>query len=212
MATAKGSGKRQQRKYRIDRRSGKNVWGRAKSPVARNRQHPPGQHGGKGHQKGSDYGTQLRAKQLLKGYYGNMTEKQFASTYKEAVRLKGDTSENLVGLLERRLDVVVYRANFVPTIFAARQLVSHKHVKVNGQKVNIPSYKVRPGDVVELCESSRQIPMILEAIQTMERNIPDYMTFEPKECRVSLTRVPKFADIPYPVEMEPHLVVEFYSR
>jgi small subunit ribosomal protein S4 len=211
-ATSKGSGKRLQRKYRIDRRTGQNVWGRSKSPVAQNRAHPPGQHGGRGHQKTSDYGEQLSAKRLLKGYYGNMTEKQFRRVYQEASRMKGNTSQNLIGLLERRLDIVVYRSNFVPTVFAARQFVSHKHVTVNGQPVNIPSYQLKIGDVVQVREKSRQIPIVLEAIDTGERDVPDYMEVDTKAHTAKLTRIPQLEDVPYPVQMQPHLVVEYYSQ
>ncbi len=203
--------KRIKAKHKIDRRMGENIWGRPGSPVNR-REYGPGQHGQRRRQKLSDFGVQLRAKQKLKGYYGNITEKQFKSIYKEASRLKGDTGENLVGLLERRLDALVYRAMFVPTVFAARQFVSHGHVKVNGRRVNIPSYRLKVGDVVEVREKSRDMALVIEATQSQERNVPDYVEIDGKKLSATLSRVPALGDIPYPVQMEPNLVVEFYSR
>lgn len=202
--------KRIESKYKIDRRLGVNLWGRAKSP-ANTRSYAPGPHGQK-RKKISEYGTQLRAKQKLKGYYGEITEKQFRSTYKEAVRRKGDTGENLVQLLERRLDAVIYRMKIAPTIFAARQIVNHGHMKVNGKRVNIASYRVQDGDVIELREKSREMALILGALQSSEREIPDYITSEEKGMKATYVRGPKLADIPYPVQMEPNLVIEFYSR
>ncbi len=203
--------KRATSKYKISRRLGVNLWGRAKDPInAKN--FPPGQHGAAGRKKASDYGIQLQAKQKLKGYYGNISEKQMVATYKLALRSKGDTSENLIGLLERRLDAVVYRMNFVPTVFAARQFVNHKHVLVNGKAVNVPSYKVKEGDVIEIRERSRQIPVVIEAAQNPERTVPDYLEVEAKAFKGKFVRVPKLADVPYPVIMEPNLVVEYYSR
>jgi len=202
--------KRVSSKYKINRRLGVNLWGRPKSPV-NTREYGPGQHGQR-RRKPSDFGLQLQAKQKLKGYYGNITEKQFRRYYTEAVRRKGDTSENLIGLLERRLDAVVYRMKFVPTVFAARQIVNHGHVKVNGKRVNIPSYQVRDGDVVELKDQSRQIPMVLLAMESAERDIPDYVDVNPPKARGTFVRAPKLADVPYPVQMEPNLVIEFYSR
>lgn len=204
------SGKRLQSKYKIDRRIGANLWGRAKSPYNM-RQSGPGMHGAR-RGKLSDYGLQLMAKQKLKAYYGNVGEKQFRRYFKEADRLRGDTGQNLVGLLERRLDAVIYRANFVPTVFAARQFVNHKHVFVNGKIVNIPSYLVKEGDVIEVKEASRQLPMVIQASQTPEREIPDYVDVDVKKFKATFLRTPKLEDIPYPVQMEPNLVVEFYSR
>ncbi|MFT0892155.1 30S ribosomal protein S4 [Pseudochelatococcus sp. G4_1912] len=203
--------KRISAKYKIDRRLGENIWGRPKSPVNR-RDYGPGQHGQRRKGKMSDFGTQLRAKQKLKGYYGNISEKQFHRYYVEASRLKGDTGENLVGLLERRLDAVVYRAKFVPTVFAARQFVNHGHVKVNGRRVNIASYLVRPGDVIEVKEASRQLVVVLEAMALAERDVPDYVEADHNKVSARFVRVPSLSDVPYPVHMEPHLVVEFYSR
>lgn len=201
-----------QAKYKVSRRLGVNLWGRAKDPF-NTRNFPPGQHGALGtNKKSSDYGTQLRAKQKLKAYYGNITEKQFSLIFKEAVRLKGDTGENLVGLLERRLDAIVYRLNFAPTIFAARQLVSHKHIRVNGKTINVPSCRLKEGDVVEVGPKSREMVLILEAIQRKERDVPEYLEFDASNLKGSFIRIPKLADIPYPVHMEPNLVVEFYSR
>ncbi|MEM8797320.1 MAG: 30S ribosomal protein S4 [Pseudomonadota bacterium] len=203
--------KREQAKYKIDRRMGENIWGRPKSPVNR-RDYGPGQHGQRRKGKLSDFGLQLRAKQKLKGYYGNISEKQFRRIYDEAVRMKGDTSENLIGLLERRLDAVVYRAKFVPTVFAARQFVNHGHVKVNGKRVNIPSYRCKIGDVIEVKESSKQLIMVIEATGLAERDVPDYVEADHGKMTASLSRVPVLGDVPFPVMMEPNLVVEFYSR
>ncbi|NWG25287.1 MAG: 30S ribosomal protein S4 [Pseudorhodoplanes sp.] len=203
--------KRSSAKYKIDRRMGENIWGRPKSPVNR-REYGPGQHGQRRKGKLSDYGVQLRAKQKLKGYYGDISEKQFRAVYTEAIRLKGDSGANLIGLLERRLDALVYRAKFVPTIFAARQFVNHGHVKVNGQRVNIPSYKVKVGDVIEVKESSKQLPLVLEATGLAERDVPDYVEVDHSKMTAKLLRIPGLGDVPYPVMMEPHLVVEFYSR
>ncbi len=202
--------KRIEAKYKIDRRLGVNLWGRAKSPINK-REYGPGQHGQR-RRKPSDFGTQLMAKQKLKGYYANISEKQFHKYYVEAVRRKGDTGENLVGLLEHRLDAVVYRMKFVPTPFAARQFVNHGHILVNGKRVTIASYMVKEGDVVEVREKSRQIPMVIEAGESGERDIPDYLDVDHKAMRGTFIRTPKLADIPYPVQMEPNLVVEFYSR
>ncbi len=203
--------KRIRAKHKIDRRLGENIWGRSKSPVNR-RASRPGQHGERRAGKISDFGQQLRAKQKLKGYYGNITERQFNRLYKEAVRLKGSTSEHLIGLLERRLDAVVYRAKFVPTVFAARQFVSHGHVTVNGRRVTIPSYRCRIDDVIEVKEASRQLPLVIEANKSPERDVPDYIDADHTKMVAKFVRIPALADVPYPVHMEPNLVVEFYSR
>lgn len=202
--------KRHSVKYKISRRLGESLWGRGKDPVNR-RSYGPGQHG-QAKKKVSDYGQQLLAKQKLRRYYGNITEKQFAKVYKEAIRLKGDSSENLVGLLERRLDAVIYRMCIVPTVFASRQFVNHGHVKVNGKRVNIPSYLVKPGDVIEVKEKSKQMLMVLESIQSPERDVPEYLDMDTKAVKATFVRQPTLAEIPYPVKMEPHLVVEYYSR
>ena len=190
---------------------GENIWGRAKSPV-NSRPYPPGQHGQSRRGKLSDFGTQLRAKQKLKGYYGNITEKQFRRTYDQATRMKGDASENLIGLLERRLDTLVYRSKFVPTVFAARQFVNHGHVLVNGTKVNIPSYRCKEGDIIEVREKSKTMALVLEALESPEREHPDYVDVDLKAMKSKFVRVPSFDEVPYPVTMEPNLVVEFYSR
>ena len=203
--------KRAEAKYKIDRRLGQNIWGRPKSPVNR-REYGPGQHGQRRKGKMSDFGTQLRAKQKLKGYYGNISEKQFRKYYAEAIRLKGDSGENLIGLLERRLDAVVYRCKFVATPFAARQFVNHGHVKVNGRRVNIASFQVKPGDVIEVKEASKQLAFVLEASQLSERDVPDYIEVDHSKMTAKLARVPGLAEVPYAVQMEPNLVVEFYSR
>ncbi len=202
--------KRQSAKYKIDRRLGENIWGRPKSPVNR-RDYGPGQHGQRRKQKLSDFGIQLRAKQKLKGYYGNITEKQFRRTFAEAVRRKGNTPENLIGLLEQRLDAVVYRAKFVPTVFASRQFVNHGHVMVNGVRTNIPSYQVKEGDVIEVREKSKQIALVLEAVQSPERDVPEYIDADHSKMTAKFVRVPQLSDVPFPVHMEPNLVVEFYS-
>jgi small subunit ribosomal protein S4 len=203
--------KRVNAKHKIDRRLGENIWGRPKSPLNK-RESRPGQHGERRTSKLSDFGQQLKAKQKLKGYYANISERQFSRIYKEASRLKGSTSEHLIGLLERRLDAVVYRAKFVPTVFAARQFVSHGHVTVNGKRVTIPSYRLRVGDVVEVKEKARQLTMVLEALKSAERDVPDYVEADHTKMTAKLTRIPALSDVPYPVTMEPNLVVEFYSR
>jgi small subunit ribosomal protein S4 len=203
--------KRTSAKHKLDRRMGENIWGRPKSPVNR-REYGPGQHGQRRKGKLSDFGIQLRAKQKLKGYYGDLTEKQFRRIYGEAERVKGDTGENLIGLLERRLDAVVYRAKFVATIFAARQFVNHGHVHVNGKKVNIPSYRVKEGDVIEVRERSKQMAAILEATQLAERDVPDYLDVDTSKLTATFVRTPALGDVPYPVMMEPNLVVEFYAK
>ncbi len=203
--------KRTSAKHKIDRRMGENIWGRPKSPF-NTREYAPGQHGQRRRGKLSDYGLQLRAKQKLKGYYGDITEKQFKAVYKEAERIKGDTSENLIGLLERRLDAVVYRSKFVPTIFAARQFVNHGHVKVNGVRTNIPSYRVKIGDVIEVKDKSKDMALVVEAVQSPERDIPEYLNVDHSKLTTGIIRIPVLADVPYPVIMEPNLVIEFYSR
>ena len=202
--------KRIQAKYKINRRLGVNLWGRPKSPI-NVRDYPPGQHGQR-RRKPSDYGLQLMAKQKLKGYYGNVTEKQFRRYYKEAQRITGDTSENLIGILETRLDAVVYRMKFVPTVFSSRQFINHGHIRVNGIKVNIPSYLVKEGDVVTVREKSRQMPLVLLAMESSERELPDYIEVIASKMEGTFVRIPKLADVPYPVQMEPNLVIEFYSR
>ena len=202
--------KRESAKYKIDRRLGVNLWGRAKSPVTK-REYGPGQHGPR-RRKPSDYGVQLRAKQQLKGYYANLTERQFKRYYEEAVRRRGDTGENLIEILERRLDAVVYRLKYVVTPHAARQFVSHGHILVNGKRVNIPSYLVKDGDTIEVKQKSRQLASVLEAAQSGERDVPDYLEVDHGAMRGRFVRAPKLADVPYPVQMQPNLVVEFYSR
>ncbi|HEY5608410.1 MAG TPA: 30S ribosomal protein S4 [Alphaproteobacteria bacterium] len=203
--------KRVQSKYKINRRLGLNLWGRAKSPHARSRDYGPGQHGQR-RKKPTDFGIQLMAKQKLKGYYGNITERQFRKLYAEAARRKGDTSENLIALLERRLDTVVYRMKFVPTVFAARQIVNHGHVSVNGKRVNIGSYVLRDGDEIALIGKAKEIPMVLEAVESPERDVPDYVEVDHKEMKGKFVRAPQLPEVPYPVQMEPNLVTEFYSR
>jgi small subunit ribosomal protein S4 len=203
--------KRAQSKYKINRRLGENLWGRPKSPINR-REYGPGQHGQRRKGKVSDFGVQMAAKQKLKGYYGNITEKQFRNLYEEATRRKGDTGENLVGLLERRLDAVVYRMKFAVTPFASRQLVNHGHIKVNGRRVNIASYLVKDGDEIEIRDRSKQMTVVMEATQSAERDVPDYIQVDHHAMRGTFVRTPVLADVPYPVKMEPNLVVEYYSR
>ena len=190
---------------------GENIWGRPKSPINK-REYGPGQHGQRRKNKLSDFGTQLRAKQKLKGYYGDLTEKQFRKIYGEAERVRGDTGEMLIGLLERRLDAVVYRAKFVPTIFAARQFVNHGHVLVNGKRVNIASYRVSEGDVIQVREKSRQMAAIVEAIALTERDVPDSLEVDNSKLTAKFVRTPGLGDVPYPVQMEPNLVVEYYAK
>ncbi len=203
--------KRVSAKHKLDRRMGQNIWGRPKSPVNR-REYGPGQHGQRRKGKLSDFGNQLRAKQKLKGYYANMNERQFRGVYQEAARMRGDTSAHLIGILESRLDAIVYRAKFVPTPFAARQFVNHGHVKVNGRRVNIPSYRCRPGDVIEVRDRSKQMALVLESVGSPERDVPDYLEVDHGKMVARYVRVPALSDVPYPVVMEPNLVVEFYSR
>ena len=203
--------KRLNSKHKVDRRLKVNLWGRPKSPF-NTRAYGPGQHGQGRKGKLSDFGLQMRAKQKLKGYYGNITEKQFKRIFKEAERIKGDTSENLIGLLERRLDAIVYRAKFVPTVFSARQFINHGHVKVNGRRVNIPSYRVKTTDIIEIKDKSKGLEVVLRGIESSERDIPDYIEVDGKKMTAKISRIPNLTEVPYPVQMEPNLVVEFYSR
>jgi small subunit ribosomal protein S4 len=202
--------KRVRAKYKLDRRVGQNVWGRPKSPVNK-RDYGPGMHGQRRKGKLSDFGLQLRAKQKLKGYYGNISEKQFEGIFLEAARRRGNTAEHLIGLLESRLDALVYRAKFVPTVFAARQFVNHGHVTVNGRRVTIPSFRCKPGDVVEIKDKSKNMALVLEALQSAERDIPDYIEVDAKKMTATLLRAPELAEVPYPSQMEPNLVVEYYA-
>ena len=203
--------KRTSAKHKIDRRMGENIWGRPKSPVNR-REYGPGQHGQRRKGKISDFGIQLRAKQKLKGYYGDLTEKQFRRIYADAELKRGDTGELLIGLLEQRLDAVVYRAKFVPTVFAARQFVNHGHVKVNGKRVNIASYRVKEGDEISVSDKAKQMVLVLEAMQSGERDVPDYVEADHNKITAVFRRIPSLADVPYAVQMEPHLVVEYYAK
>ena len=202
--------KRAESKYKINRRLGVNLWGRPKSPLNK-REYGPGQHGQR-RKKPSDFGTQLMAKQKLKGYYGNIGERQFRKLYEEASRRRGDTGENLIELLERRLDAVIYRMKLAPTVFAARQFVNHGHVRVNGKRVNIASFLVKDGDAIEVKDKSKQLAIVLEASQSSERDVPDYVEIDHQAMKGKFVRAPKLADVPYPVQMEPNLVVEYYSR
>ena len=203
--------KRLSSKHKADRRLKTNLWGRPKSPF-NSRNYPPGQHGKSKRGRPSDYGTQLEAKQKMKFYYGNMNERQFRNLYLKAIQKKGNTSENLIGFLERRLDTIVYRAKFAITVFAARQLINHGHIQVNGKKVNISSYSVRPEDTIEIKNKSKEMTVIAGALITKEREVPDYIHTDEKNKRAKLIRVPKFSDVPFPTIMEPNLVIEYYSR
>ncbi len=203
--------KRIEAKFKINRRLGVNLWGRGKSPLARGKENPPGQHGAR-RKKVSDFGTQLMAKQKLKGYYGNISEKQFRKLYDEAVRRRGDTSENLIELLERRLDAVVYRLKFAVSPFQARQIINHGHIQVNGRRVNIPSFQVKDGDEVSVKIKSKDLAIVLEAAGSTERDVPEYLEVDHKDMKGKFIRAPKLSDVPYPVQMEPNLVIEFYSR
>src|SRR6195256_5152236 len=203
--------KRQESKYKLDRRMGQNIWGRPKSPVNR-REYGPGQHGQRRKSKLSDFGVQLKAKQKLRFYYANISERQFRGIYDEAIRMKGGSGANMIGLLERRLDAMIYRAKFVPTVFAARQFVSHGHIKVNGQRVTISSYRVKVGDLVEMRDKSKELAIVLEAKSLPERDVPDYIEVDHSKMTAKLARIPQPNEVPSPVQMEPHLVVEYYSR
>ena len=203
--------KRLNSKHKVDRRLKVNLWGRPKSPF-NTRAYPPGQHGQSKSSKPSDYGIQLQAKQKLKCYYGNMNERQFRNMYKRAIMKKGDTAENLIGLLERRLDAVIYRSKLSNTIFSSRQLINHGHVRVNGKKVNISSYQVKEEDSIEIRDKSKDIVSISGAITSKEREVPEYLQLDEKNKKVKFVRVPKFEEVPYPVLMEPNLVIEYYSR
>tara|TARA_Y100001936_G_C15996381_1_gene625332 strand:+ start:215 stop:832 length:618 start_codon:yes stop_codon:yes gene_type:complete len=203
--------KRAASKHKVDRRLKVNLWGRPKSPF-NTRNYPPGQHGKSKKGKPSDYGIQLEAKQKMKFYYGNMNERQFRNVYLKAIKKKGNTSENLVGFLERRLDTIIYRAKFAITVFAARQLINHGHVKVNGKKVDIASYLVKPEDNIEIKDKSKDMTIITASISTKERDVPEYIQMDEKNKKAKLIRVPKFSEIPFPTMMEPNLVIEYYSR
>jgi len=203
--------KRLNSKHKVDRRLKVNLWGRPKSPF-NTRGYPPGQHGQSKSAKPSDFGVQLQAKQKLKCYYGNMNERQFRNVYKKAIMKKGDSAENLIGLLERRFDAIVYRAKLATTIFAARQLINHGHLKVNGKKVNISSYQVREEDTIEVRDKSKQLALIDVALANKEREVPEYLQVDEKNKKIKFVRVPKFEEVPYPVVMEPNLVIEYYSR
>ena len=203
--------KRLSSKHKVDRRLKVNLWGRPKSPF-NSRNYPPGQHGKNKRGKLSDYGTQLEAKQKMKFYYGNMNERQFRNVYRKAIKQKGNTTENLVGFLERRLDTVTYRAKFAMTVFSARQLINHGHIRVNGKKVDIPSYLTKADDTIEIRDKSKDLTIIISSLDSKEREVPDYIQFDGKNKKAKFVRVPKFAEIPYPTIMEPSLVIEYYSR
>jgi small subunit ribosomal protein S4 len=203
--------KRIKAKHKVDRRLKVNLWGKPKSPF-NTRNYTPGQHGQNKKGKPTDYGVQLNAKQKLKSYYGNINERQFRNIYRKAVQKKGDTTENLIGLLERRLDCVIYRAKFAITVFGARQLINHGHIRVNGKKVNIPSYQLKEEDTIEVKEKSKQLSNLDIALASKEREFPEYLQIDEKQKKITFVRTPKFAEVPYPIQMEPNLVIEYYSR
>ena len=203
--------KRSKSKHKVDRRLKVNLWGRPKSPF-NTRNYPPGQHCKTRRGKTSDYGTQLEAKQKMKFYYGNMNERQFRNVYRKARNKKGNTSENLIGFLERRLDIIIYRAKFATTVFSARQLINHGHIRVNGRKVNIPSYLINEKDTIEVRDKSKEMTMIVGSLVNKEREIPDYIQMDEKNKKAKFIRVPKFSEVPYPTIMEPNLIIEYYSR
>ena len=202
--------KRHSTKYKIDRQMGENLWGRPKSPINK-RKYGPGQHG-QNRGKLSDYGIQLRAKQKIKGYYGNLTERQFRNIYREADRRKGDTSDNMIGMLEQRLDTVIYRIKFAPTVFSARQFVNHGHIRVNGKRVNIPSYRVSVGDVITVSDKFRDNEVLQYGLGLQERDVPDYISYDGSNFSAVFNRIPRFEEVPFPAQMQPSLVIEFYSR
>ncbi len=203
--------KRLTSKHKVDRRLKVNLWGRPKSPF-NSRNYPPGQHGTKRVARPSDYGIQLQAKQKLKSYYANMNERQFRNFYRKAIKKKGDTAENLIGLLEKRLDTIVYRAKFALTVFSSRQLINHGHIKVNGKRVNVPGYQLKEKDIIELQEKSKQLASIEVSLASKERDVPDYLELDEKQKKIKFVRTPKFSEVPYPIIMEPSLVIEYYSR
>ncbi len=203
--------KRHKSKHKVDRRLKSNIWGRPKSPF-NTRAYPPGQHGQNKKGKPTDYGIQLQAKQKLKAYYGNINERQFRNIYRKALARKGDTTENLIALLESRLDTVIFRAKFAMTVFSARQMINHGHIKVNNKKVNISSFLVKDSDLIEVREKSKKLTIIDGALQSKERDVPEYIQLDDKKKTAKLVRVPKFSEVPYPVIMEPNLVIEYYSR
>ena len=203
--------KRLASKHKKDRRLKVNLWGRPKSPF-NTRNYPPGQHGASRKSKPSDYGVQLEAKQKMKFYYGNINERQFRNIYKKAVKKRGNTTENLISFLERRLDIIVYRAKFAPTVFASRQIINHGHIRVNGRKVNISSYLIKPEDVIELRDKSKELTVVAGSLSSKERDVPEYINLDEKNKKIKLIRIPKFSEVPYPAIMEPNLVIEYYSR
>tara|TARA_Y100001960_G_scaffold294595_1_gene338548 strand:- start:38 stop:655 length:618 start_codon:yes stop_codon:yes gene_type:complete len=203
--------KRLSAKHKVDRRLKVNLWGRPKSPF-NSRNYPPGQHGAKKISRPSDYGVQLQAKQKLKSYYGNINERQFRNFYRKAIKKKGDTVENLIGLLENRLDIVLYRAKFASTVFSSRQLINHGHIRVNGRKVNVPGYQLKEEDNIELKEKSKKLTSVEVSLASKERDVPEYIQMDEKQKKIKFVRTPKFSEVPYPVVMEPNLVIEYYSR
>lgn len=198
-------------KYKASRRLGTSIWGDDKDPF-HTKNYRPGQHGPTGRVKTSDYGVHLQAKQTVKAHYGRITEKQFRNIFALANKMKGNTAENFAGLLEKRLDMVIYRMNLAPTIFAARQLVSHDNVKLNGKKVNIPGQRLKEGDKVELKDSAKQITVYMESAQKQKRTVPEYLSVDPGAMSGVFIRTPMILDIPYPFEANFGKIIEYYSH
>ncbi|MDD2840283.1 MAG: 30S ribosomal protein S4 [Rickettsiales bacterium] len=201
--------KRINAKKKISRSLGVNLWGRANDTFVK-RNYRPGQHG-TAPKRDTNHSIHLRAKQKVRKYY-DIKESQFRTIFDNAKRLKGNTEEIFAGLLESRLASIVYRANFAPTVYAARQLVNHKHILVNGKPINIASYQVKVGDVISLSEGAKKITLINEALEHMERDIPTYLELNANEKTVKFLNKPAFSDIPYPFDAEFNMIVEFYSR
>jgi small subunit ribosomal protein S4 len=174
------------------------------------RSYPPGQHGQARRRKRSDYGEQLREKQKVKRIYG-LAERQFRGYYYKATRMKGVAGENLIQLLERRLDNVVYRMGFVSDHAEGRQLVRHGHFTVNGKKVNIPSYLVRPGDVVQVREVSQKITRVVEALAAVDRRgVPNWIDLDKAAFRGQVKAFPAREDVTLPIREQ--LIIELYSK
>ena len=197
---------------KLVRKFGENIFGNPKYDRLLNRKpYGPGQHAQTRRGKISNYGTQLQEKQKIKFMYG-LLEKQFRITFKKAEKLKGETGTNMLQLLESRLDTVIYRAKFAPTVFAARQMINHGHIKVNKKRVNISSYVVKSSDLIEIRDKSKKLTVIDGSLQSKERDVPEYIQLDNKNKTAKLVRIPKFSEVPYPVIMEPNLVIEYYSR
>lgn len=190
------------------RRVGQPLCGSPKCPALK-RPYPPGQHGKDGRRRVSEYGKQILEKQKLKFIYG-VQERQLRRYLEMARKARGRTGERLLQLLESRLDNIVYRLGFAASLPAARQLVSHGHIEVNGKKVDIPSYIVEVGDVVAVREKSRNLDPVVQSIESRAGNVPDYLSLDAEARRGVLLRVPSKEEIPVPVD--DNLIIEFYAR